>query len=168
LRQIYDRANEKYPHQYLFDRQILRALMPRWYGSYKEVDQFITEKSGAGETLADQTYARLYWIYARLEGDDANIFTATSVQWARLKKGFLELLKEHPESDYLANGFANLACQAGDAKQYAELRPLLSKRISSQAWTMKVTVESCDNKFKTSAAWHDTPSGWGQLLLQRN
>src|SRR5262249_538694 len=48
LRQIYKDANQNFPELYVIDRQMLRALMPRWYGSYENVAQFIGERSTVG------------------------------------------------------------------------------------------------------------------------
>jgi membrane associated rhomboid family serine protease len=148
LRMIYDRAHEKFPHFVPIDRQMLRALMPRWIGSYQQVDQFIGDVvAKSPEEERTQTYTLLYREYASLEGDVSNIFEKTKVDWSRMKFGFTELLKQHPESRYLVNSFANLACQAGDVAEYSALRQRVENGFSSTAWSKKVSVASCDQKF---------------------
>jgi hypothetical protein len=141
---------------------MLRALMPRWGGSYMRVDNFIDdvsygfldERSHRGENPLRnlETYAALYWIYDSLEQDDINIFQDAVAAWPAMKAGLTLMAEHHPQSDYVANGFARFACLAGDADQYKQLRSQVGRHLSATAWTGKVTLESCDKKFGITGA----------------
>ena len=150
LRAIFDAGRVQFPEYWPLYSHMLRGLMPRWSGSYEKVDRFIREVSNRpaaltlGGVLDFEKYARLYWIYSSLEGDDTNIFTDAMARWPLMKQGFETLVTHHPASDVILNAFARSACIADDAKLYAELRIKLAKRMSSSEWTDQYSVESCD------------------------
>jgi hypothetical protein len=162
LRGIFDRGATRFPGYRTLDRSMLRALMPRWGGSYMRVDNFIDdvsygfldERSHRGENPLRnlETYAALYWIYDSLEQDDINIFQDAVAAWPAMKAGLTLMAEHHPQSDYVANGFARFACLAGDADQYKQLRSQVGRHLSATAWTGKVTLESCDKKFGITGA----------------
>jgi membrane associated rhomboid family serine protease len=142
LRATFDEGQSKFPRYWPLYRSMLRILMPRWLGSYQKVDAFIGEMS-----LADYaTYARLYWMYDSLEGDDIDIFKNASAEWMEMQIGFEDLRRLYPRSDFILNGYARFACIAGDKSRYGALRPHLKGHLSATAWTAKVSVESCDAK----------------------
>ena len=149
LRAIFDEGNAKFPTYWPLHRQMLRALLPRWEGSYEEAARFIFDISDkAGDHDGGQTYARLWWVYDKMEEDRANVFDEASVNWTGVKEGFRTLIERYPKSDYLLNAFANMACQADAVTEYEKLRPWLGKKLSATAWSDKVSVKSCDDKFK--------------------
>ncbi|HYM44261.1 MAG TPA: rhomboid family intramembrane serine protease [Steroidobacteraceae bacterium] len=162
LRATFDLAAVRFPKYRPLYRSMLRALMPRWGGSYVKVDNFIDavaygmfdERSHSGEKPERnlETYAALYWAYDSLEQDDINIFKDAFATWPAMKEGMSAMAQHHPQSDVVLNGFARFACLAGDAEEYKQLRPQLTKRYSATAWTAKVTLESCDKKFGIAAA----------------
>ncbi len=92
-------------------------------------------------------YSRLYWAYALLEGDDVDIFTDGMANWPRMSEGFDLLLKQYPDSDYLMNGYADMACRAGDAGKYHSFSTKLKGRQSSTAWSARYSPEGCDKKY---------------------
>jgi hypothetical protein len=92
-------------------------------------------------------YARLYWAYALLEGDDVDIFTEGMANWPRMSEGFEFRLKKYPESDYLMNGYAYMACRAGDSERYQALNAKLKDRLSSTAWSAHYSPGECEKKF---------------------
>jgi hypothetical protein len=149
LRAIFDEGNAKFPDYLPLYSRMIRVLLPRWFGSYDQIDHLISamDEKARGDVGA-QLYARLYWLFARMEEDRANIFDTTAVQWGVVKSGFRSLLARYPDSDYLLNAFAHLACQADAVSEYIELRPALNKRFSSTAWSTDVSLKSCDDKFK--------------------
>jgi hypothetical protein len=143
LRAVFDKGGDRFSAYRPLSRAMLRILMPRWGGSYEQVDGFINAVSR--EDL--EKYARLYWIYASLEHDDINVFHDASALWGAVKAGFELMEQRHPTSDVVVNGFARFACLADDAAQYRQLRPRLTQHYSATAWSAHVTREFCDQKF---------------------
>jgi len=158
MRAVFDAGHARFPEYLQLDRLMLRVLMPRWYGSYKAVDDLITALYvDAAPERRFGTYARLYWIDIGLEGDDVDIFTATPVAWSVMEMGFEQLLMRYPASDYILNGYANVACRAGDKAQYQKLRQEVGHRFSASAWTSQYSLAGCDKRL-------GTPDRQGQQL----
>lgn len=134
----------KYTHLY---RNMLRALMPRWYGKAGQVAEFIEKTADSlPEEQRDAMYAQLFWIYADLESDDVNIFHDSSADWTRLHHGFGDLRKKYPESDLVLNAHARFACLAEDAEIYRSLERRMYGRRSASAWTRKTMRQDCDER----------------------
>lgn len=147
IRAIFNRGTERFPTYFPLHSSMLRVLMPRWHGSYKEVDRFIEEVTSRGDGEQDLAlYARLYWSYFVLEQDDCNIFIDAEATWTNLDLGFAELVKRYPRSDYLLNAYAVMACQIRDREKYAELRPEVGRRLSRPAWSDKYSLDGCDRQ----------------------
>jgi membrane associated rhomboid family serine protease len=90
------------------------------------------------------TIARRHWISTSAFA----VFNLVS----GMRLGYTSLVKRYRDSDFVLNRFANMACRAGDADQYRELRESLVKRYSSVAWSAKYSREACDKKFAASIA----------------
>jgi len=149
LRAIFDARNARFPEFLPLYRHMIRVMLPRWEGSYDDIDKFVSHiDENARSRVGPEMYARLYWMFGTMEEDRANIFDVTDVRWVLMKAGFHGLLKRYPKSDYLVNAFANLACQADAVTEYEELRPVVSKRLSATAWSDHISLASCDDKFK--------------------
>src|SRR6185437_6949673 len=147
LRGIFDAGAARFPDYLPLYRQMVRALMPRWFGSYQKVDQFINaEYASTAPRTGFEMYARLYWTFAELSGDTEDIFTDGLADWQSMKRGFQELVARYPQSDYVLNVFANFACRAGDKPEYLALRPQLVKRFSASAWSGEYTFDECDRR----------------------
>lgn len=148
LRAIFDQGSARFPDYLPLYHSMLRALMPRWRGSYQQVDQFINAiYATTAPTEGFQMYVRLYWMYGRMEGDDVDIFTDALASWPSMSDGFRQLMARYPHSDFILNAYANSACRAGDKSAYGSLRPQLNSRFSASAWTNKFTLKSCDEGF---------------------
>ena len=101
----------------------------------------------AAEAERDETYARLIWTYADADGDRSNVYEyLKGDNWNRFNRGFTTLIERHPESDYVLNVYARLACAAASREDYRRLRPQLESRQSAPAWTIETTIENCDKK----------------------
>lgn len=149
IRAIFDRGIERFPTYHPLYAGMLRVLMPRWSGSYEEVDRLI--ETVTHRTVYDQDtelYARLYWTYFVLEMDTTNIFRDGRAGWNNLDIGFDELEKRYPHSDYLLNAHAVMACVAGDPATYAELRPMVTIRMSQSAWSDGWSLTKCDGQMQ--------------------
>ena len=162
LRTVLDAGIARTPKYLPLYRNLLSSLMPRWGGSYDEVDEFINEMTNKPGGRDVEMYARLYWIYARLERDDINLFEASHAAWPTMKRGFQALTQHYPNSDYVLNAFARFACLDGDGTQYRELRPLLDKRASAPAWSEKTSIESCDKQLRAAQPTSHTQARMGR------
>lgn len=152
LRAIFDQGHAKFPDYLPIYTRALRGLAPRWGGSYDQVDALIRDVAIRPDADADPAlYARLYWSYANIEWDEADIFHDAQADWQIMNAGFFQLLKRYPNSDLVLNAAARFACQANDIDRYFELRSQLDGRAASTAWTTKITPESCDKKIGLAA-----------------
>lgn len=153
VRSVFDEGISVFPNFLPLYGAELRALMPRWGGSFEKVNAVINHAASRPDLAAGaQVYARLYWAYTSLEGDDVDVFKDTMADWSRVSEGFDLLLKQYPNSDYLLNGYAYMACRAGDSAKYHTLRANLKDRLSSTAWSTSYSPEECDKKYADHGA----------------
>ena len=144
LRVIFDAGTVKFPTYIPLYREMLVSLMPRWSGSYDAVDRFIADvsrKSGRGQ-IDPAMYARLYLIYANLEGDDFNVAASMNVSPTVMKSGLDDLRQRYPKSDYILNSVARYYCVEGNYFDYRGIQPLLRDHDLSSAWPDKASIES--------------------------
>lgn len=153
LRSTFDSGAERFPGDERLYRDMLRALMPRWGGSFGEVDKFIQATAkNEWHWSPDERYAYLYLQYADLEGDETDIFADVGADWPRLLVGFDALVRAFPRSDLLLNAYARFACRAGDADSYRTLRPRLDGRRADRVWKPTYSVDACDKKLGAGAS----------------
>lgn len=148
-RAIFDHAHARFPRDFSLDSAMLHSLMPRWGGSFEKVARFIFEQSRQEPAGAPQfeKYARLYWIYAGLEGKQADIFKDAFARPDDISLGMAAAAKRHPKSDYLVNVSGRLACQSNQRLEYLTFHSSLPRRYSASAWSPDFTVESCNKKY---------------------
>lgn len=146
VRAAFDKGVARFPEDWSLYSRMMAALMPRWGGSFEMVDEFIVERSKGKAGPDDAMYARLYSIYASLEGDQTNIFRDADASWPRMKHGFELLRSRFPKSDYLLNRFSRFACVAADKLTYRTLRQQLANRLSASAWSQTISLASCDKQ----------------------
>jgi hypothetical protein len=146
-RALFEAGIERFPRYYPLYQGMLRLLQPRTLGSFAQVEAFIGEvTTRAADGEREPLYARLYALFAALEGDDADIYADAGADWPTIERGFRALLDRHPDSDVLLNTFANLACRRGDAAVYRSLRGAVDARRSAAAWQGNVQLETCDER----------------------
>jgi rhomboid protease GluP len=148
LREIFNRGVATAPTYRPLYARMLRILMPRWLGSPEEVGSFIDSQTDRPIEPDFMLYARLYWSYSSLERDEVELFQHPLAHWAIMETGFDRLVARYPKSDYILNAYAKFACMARDADKYNELRPKLQGRVSTVAWSDKVSLSSCDARFQ--------------------
>jgi hypothetical protein len=155
LRPLFDQGIKIAPGSQPLYGEMLRILMPRWFGSYEEVDQLVNAiYAQTAPVRGYERYAELYSMYARMEGDDLDIFHDTRAFWSGMRTGFHGLVKRHPASDAVLNSFANFACRAGDKAEYNRLRVEIGKRFSATAWTTKYSIDACDKQLGIGGEFH--------------
>lgn len=149
LRRIFERGRARFPKEWAIHRAMMRALMPRWFGSYQEEVRFISDqvRREADPYQAHVIVARLHWHYWTLEGDDVDVLRETGIGWDTLNLGLALLAKQHPKSDYLVNVTAKFACLANDKVEYRLFHDRLPKRYSASVWSDRFSVQSCNKKF---------------------
>jgi hypothetical protein len=153
---LFETSIARFPNYIPLVTTRLRTLMPRWGGSYDDVDNLINRAArrwgieGTSSILTRQVsneeamYARLYSYYADLEGEETDFYTAGKMRWPEAQEGFDELLKQFPHSDALLNEYAFLACRKGDSAVYRVLRKRVDGHVASGVWTGKYTLARCD------------------------
>jgi hypothetical protein len=148
-RAIFDRAHGRFPDDLGIYSSMLHSLMPRWGGSFDKVAKFIVEQSQQEPVGTPQfeKYAKLYWVYAGLEGKQADIFKDAFAKPEAISLGMASAAKHHPKSDYLVNVKGRLACQSNQRLEYLTFHSALPQRYSASVWSPDFTVESCDKKF---------------------
>ncbi len=153
MRSRFEAGRAKFPRYWPMYQAMLRALMPRWGGSYGQVDGFILAMSvDKGSRFDAARYARLYTMYSDLEGPDFDPFTAVPADWSTMKAGYDELIARYPHSEYLLNRYDNFACRARDRNVYRRLRTMIGRRVLPSVWTKSYTLAKCDAGSKT---WPD-------------
>jgi membrane associated rhomboid family serine protease len=147
LRPLFDQGVKIAPNYRSLYARMLHALMPRWFGSFEEVDQFINAIYAQTAPIRGyERYTQLYSMYVRMEGDDLDLFRDTPAFWGGIRSGFYGLVKRYPTSDVILNSFANFACRAGDKAEYNRLRSDIGKRFSATAWSSKYSMDACDKQ----------------------
>jgi membrane associated rhomboid family serine protease len=144
LTDIFNTAMDQYSTYLPLIRARLRILMPRWSGSFEDVDRLINTQAQRWGNEAPEIYARLYASYASLEGDETSFYSEGKMEWARMQEGFDALLRRYPNSDALLNDYAYLACRANEPGVYQSLRNRLEGHVASTAWTGEHTLAQCD------------------------
>ena len=153
LEAIYTAGVARFPTHAEIDYDMLRIVMPRWKGSFDDVERIVNQAYGRSPgNYGFERYARLYWQYAYLEGDDTDLFQESRATWSDVRKGFEDMRRVFPQSDYIVNGYAYMACRARDAASYASLRQVLTARFSASAWTAKYSKTDCDAKMLAPVA----------------
>jgi membrane associated rhomboid family serine protease len=145
LRGYVDFSLEDFPEYYPPHPAMLRALLPRWGGSYAEIDdyvEYVQDKVPAGRRR--EVYARLYTTLAGLEGDEVDLFVETIAKWPKMKEGYEDILIRYPDSDWLRNMYAGMACRAKDGETYSAIMSELSDRVLPEAWQGKYSVKMCN------------------------
>lgn len=147
IRATFNQGVASFPEYLPLYRQMLRTLMPRWSGSYSKINDFImTQFYDAPPERNFELYTRLYWLLARLSGNTVDIFKASLVSWSAMTKGFQQMRRRYPRSDYVLNVFANFACRANDGTEYRHLRPRLRTRYAAAAWSNEFSMKTCDKR----------------------
>jgi tetratricopeptide (TPR) repeat protein len=123
-------CHKRYPTFFCIDTWVCYFLMPQWYGTRLEVEQYI--KSRADEisgARGDKVYAQLVWY----EQDGLeNIFTENSpIRWQRVKSGFKQIFIDFPHDADARIAFMEMAFKANDEASIASALAGYSPAIAS-------------------------------------
>ena len=112
--QVFRSAIDRWPHYYDFYEVMLTRLVPKWGGSWRQVDEFIEEYSG--RTDDDSLYARLYYSVHRQGAEVED----TLMSWPRMRESLKSLVMRYP-TDHHRTLAARYACYFRDVELLQEL-----------------------------------------------
>jgi membrane associated rhomboid family serine protease len=145
LQRLADNSLEDFPDYYPSHRAMLRAYLPKWGGSYVEIDDYVEHvQAKVPAEKQREMYARLYTTLAELSEEDVDLFIETIAKWPKVKEGYEDMLDRYPNSDWLRNLYAGMACRARDAGTYHALISELGDRVLPDAWVGKYSIEMCN------------------------
>jgi hypothetical protein len=145
---LFNEGINRFPGYHPLYFNYARQFSPRWGGDYADADVFIKSQVLAkinpeGEVL----YARLYWLMDQYGGGDPDFFTASRVEWPRMRSGFELLMKQFPASAWNQATFVVFACRAGDAATYFKWRQTVDGNQFYKAAPEGISLEVCDARF---------------------
>lgn len=138
--EVFEQAVRRWPDYYDFYEVRLTRLVPRWGGSWEQVESFIqrwsTEQSKSeGHSL----YARLY---ASLK-DQGVTPDATMMDWPTMRRSFEDLTKRFPVRRF-KNLYASHACFARDKAAFgAAMAKLPAYDLDHQFWLSGHSYDAC-------------------------
>lgn len=61
-----------------------------------------------------------------------------------MKEGYEDILHRYPDSDWLRNMYAGMACRAKDGETYRSIMSELGGRVLPEVWRGKYSIKMCD------------------------
>jgi hypothetical protein len=113
-------------------------MLPKWGGSYEQVERFAQQAITANGDDGVEIYARIYWNLG------ADVFAQTRGDWATLKRGFESMIRKYPDPHNL-NGMAMFACAAGDQLTFTRTIARLGPDITPDSWT--ISLDDCRSRY---------------------
>lgn len=138
---VFDAAVKRWPHHHDLHEVRLTRLVPRWGGSWEEVDAFITRWSGQRQgSESDALYARLYASLLMTMRDNPR---ATKLEWPRMKRGLEALVTLYPDPLH-RNLAATFACVYGDTAYFkSSLQRIPADQLRPAAWLQGTDPAGC-------------------------
>jgi hypothetical protein len=130
---VVDEATRAHPGYNLYQVSAAERLLPRWGGRPGEWEKFAEherQRLGAG-SAGDALYADIGW---SMKHRYHNMFRETAVSWETMASGFHYMMKQHPQSEYLKNIYANFCWRAGDRARLREALPLVRANPDMEVW----------------------------------
>lgn len=142
---VFNSGVEKWPRYYEFYEIMLSRIVPKWGGSWENVDQFIrywseSRKVAEGNSL----YARLYY-FVHSQGYKNK---ETHVDWSMMKSSLQNLVQKYPTAKH-RNIAAAYACVYGDMQLYfgnTHANIVLNTQIAD-GWLYGLSQEECDEYY---------------------
>lgn len=142
FKRLVEAATGKYPEYWPLYYAAARRLRPGSGGSVEDLDwvaNLAMERSGGRTGL--MPYARVYWNIGGIDYGDT-FLDSTLVDWQKLKAGFDDLVKRHPDNWNWSN-YAWFACQAHDQATLAGLVQQMRGEIARTLWPAYYGVADC-------------------------
>lgn len=123
----------------------LKYLMPKWYGSWKEMFSFAREsvKNAPPNTLIPKVIIDAHWEMYYMTRDES-YFKKQDV-WLEVKNTYLQLLDSFPKSFELRNWFAMAAYLAGEYKIVKEQFDVIGNNWDKACWQNQKYFERVRN-----------------------
>jgi hypothetical protein len=139
-RTTFEQAVKLWPEYYDFYEVMLTRLVPKWGGSWEQVESFIeywTKQRFSQE--GDSLYARLY-ISVLNQGVTPN---QTILNWDKMKRSFKDFIARYPDQTF-KNLYASYACFAKDRAAFNDAMQALPKGlIAPDQWISGHSYEAC-------------------------
>jgi hypothetical protein len=137
---VFEEAVKRWPTYFDFYELRLTRLVPKWGGSWEQVESFIDKWSTQlARSEGSSVYARLY-VSVKKQGVTPE---QTRMDWAKMKRGFEDLVQRYPSRDF-KNLYASYACFARDKVAFsAALRSLTPEELQPQEWLSGHSYEAC-------------------------
>ena len=114
--------------------KMVTALLPKWGGTPRQLDDFINRVSDQTRTRFGMgMYASLY-TYAADSQFGSGLFENTPVEWGKMKQGFEDWKARYPNNVYRLNAYARMACLAKDKPTFQTLIGQVDAKPDLSAW----------------------------------
>lgn len=124
FRSAYSDGIKRYPEYHNIYFAMARHYEPKWGGSIQQYEKFaneVVELTKSFEGLG--MYARIYWLVDNHKGIPFKGENSGSPSWAKLKKGYEDLMRLYPSSMHNLGKFVGVVCRSNDSALYRKLRP---------------------------------------------
>lgn len=141
--EVFNQAVSKWPSYYDFYEVALSRMVPKWGGSYQQVDAFIRHWSTKQAAIEGESlYARLYSVMAMRNDVDPS---ETLLDWNTMRASFDDLVKRYPNDAFYRNQFASFACFARDKQTYARAMSMMQRHeVDSESWLDGHSLDACN------------------------
>ncbi|HVI28052.1 hypothetical protein [Hansschlegelia sp.] len=135
-------ALELHPDQIAIHQAILRAMLPKWGGSYEAVEAATQQiVSRTKDRYGLEFYARAYWWLRDVELP-WDLFKTSKASWPLMKQGLDDVVLRYP-TDWNLNIYAGLACLSGDVGALSTVLDRLHGRLDPQVWPSGDFMRGC-------------------------
>jgi hypothetical protein len=136
---VFERAVERWPTYAMFYQLMLDRMVPKWGGSWEQVETFIESATGLQPASEGKSlYARLY-VYLIPERSDVD----SKFDWSVMKSSFDDLLARFPAAKY-KNLYASYACRARDKAAFNRaMGEMPNDQLIKVWWLNGASYEAC-------------------------
>lgn len=138
--EVFEEAVRRWPDYYDFYEVRLSRLVPKWGGSWEQVESFVDRWSNeVSSSEGHSLYARLYTSLKdqRITPDQ------TAMDWVKMRRSFEDLAKRYPSARF-KNLYASYACFARDRPAFGAASAKLSAReLDPEFWLSGHSYEAC-------------------------
>lgn len=141
---VFSQGITKWPGYLQLYEDMGSSLLPKWGGSWKMYEQFAALHSDKLTAEEGSLYGRLYWKVRTEPSHESLKFTEIGIDYPRLKKSGMALLKRYPKiNDYKAF-MTSAACAFNDVQSYRELLSQLpASALHTDNWVPGFSFEYC-------------------------